>query len=169
MRRNSRPKKKVYDEDGNEVKKKVIRFGDDDWKPYTFTPQQLLTQLKAKLREAWAYTNRRAFLDSVRIKREDVPQNHQDRGTWKSFVQCVECDYYMGLSEKEHYVLKSTGKLSKVASLVYAIDHIDGIPSFTSLDDLEAYAKALLEGEQQILCSGCHDLKTHENHKRKEG
>lgn len=158
MRRKTKPRKKKLDKDGNEIK--PIRFGDDDWKPFVFTEKQLVAQIKSKLREAWAHVHRRAFLDSVRVRREDVPQEHQDRGTWKSYVMCVECQYWMGFTERERYVLKGTKELSKRESLVYAIDHIDSLPSFTSLDGLQDYAEALLTGRQQILCSGCHDLKT---------
>lgn len=113
------------------------------------TDSALRSQIRSALRKVWRNSSRRVFIESVRF-----PYKGKN-GRGRFGVQCAKCKRIMGQSEKEYAKLKN-GNLSKKKKLAYEVDHINGNPPFTSMEELGAYAQSLLYGEQQILCRDCH-------------
>ena len=119
------------------------------------TDGKLRTLIKGSLRPIWRDTSRRVFIASIR-RQELNPAT----GKMRFVIDCAACSRTMGISEKEFRKLKSGKKRAK-ASLVYEIDHVDGITPLAGIQDtLGDYVHSLLFGAQQAVCHACHAERT---------
>jgi hypothetical protein len=119
------------------------------------TDGKLRTLIKGNLRPIWRDTSRRVFIASIR-RQERNPAT----GKMRFVIDCADCSRTMGISEKEFRTLKSGKKRAK-ASLVYEIDHVDGITPLAGIQaTLGDYVESLLFGAQQAVCHACHAERT---------
>jgi hypothetical protein len=107
--------------------------------------------LRSALRKLWSHSRKKEFIKSVRYKKDK-----------RFHVQCVTCDLEMATADKKRPINKD-GSLSKRGpQVLFDIDHIEGI---TPLDDpiygLGPYWESMMTGELQVLCKGCHKIKTY--------
>lgn len=129
------------------------------------TDAQLRTQIKGALRRVWYKSARRVLINGRKFR-------HVKGGKEIWAVKCEECDKTMGLYEKKRH-RKNDGTLEKRRSLVFEIDHVEGVSSFTDIErDIVDYTNTLIFGPLKLLCHSCHkdrtSIQTKERHANKK-
>ena len=104
------------------------------------TQRYIRTGLKSNLRRLWL----RSEFRNECLRRDRVVND-----AWKGKVK------------RYHYPCEECGALKKSSEV--EIDHLDGVSSLFTLDDLPKFMATLFCPTDRLarLCKGCHDLKTY--------
>ena len=114
------------------------------------TDGKLNQQLRSAMRQIWSRTVKKEYVKSVRYKKNG-----------KYHVRCVECGREMAIADKKKPINKDGSMSKRKAQKLFDVDHIDGItPLGDPIYGLGAYWESMQTGRMQILCKGCHSIKT---------
>jgi hypothetical protein len=114
------------------------------------TDAALMTKIRHALRKVSSATSSKQHLRSVRFRKTNPAT-----GKPKWHQRCVLCGLEMPEGVKI-FRIKNDGTKWKKKKSMYDVDHVDGNPPLTCLDELGAYAKSLLFGTLRVLCWECH-------------